>query len=314
MSRLGSALRRLACLAAIALTLAATAGATDGSGTMLMFAAFGDMPYNEDEEARFPDVIAELNREQLAFAVHVGDFKSAISACTDELYLERRRWFGLSHHPFAYVPGDNDWLDCNRALFDGRDPRERLRKLRAIFLEDGEGLGQTPLHAVRQSEVSPRHAYPEHWRWLNRQVLFVTLNVPGPDNNSRDPGEQAQRSAAISAWLGESFRLARTGDLRAVVVFMHASPWASSGAPRRAFRSLLAQLARETRRFGRPVLLIHGDEHQFLVDTPLRDGKGDEPVGNFTRVEVFGSPATNWVRVRVIAENGRIRWEVEPGS
>ena len=278
------------------------------------FAAFGDTPYNEDEEARFPDFIAELNREELAFAIHVGDLKSAASVCSDELYLERRRWFGLSHHPFAFVPGDNDWLDCGRALFDGRDPRERLQKLRAIFFDSGRGLGQKPLKAVRQPDVSPGHAYPEHLRWLDREVLFMTLNVPGPNNNARDAAEHAPRNEAISEWVDDSFRLARTRGLRAVVVFMHASAWNSSGMRRRAFRPLLDQLARETRRFGRPVLLVHGDEHQYRVDHPLLDESHDNPITNFTRVEVFGSPDMNWVRIRIIEEAGRIRWEVKPGS
>ena len=44
------------------------------------FAAVGDTPYSGDEEARFPDLIAAMNREPLAFVVHVGDFKSAISS------------------------------------------------------------------------------------------------------------------------------------------------------------------------------------------------------------------------------------------
>ena len=314
MRKLHATVRRVTRLACLALSLATPAFAADEARIVLTFGAFGDTPYNEEEEARFPDLIAELNREELAFAIHVGDFKSAASVCTDELYLERRRWFGLSHHPFVFLAGDNDWLDCNRALLDGRDPRERLQKLRVIFFDSGKGLGQAPLTAVRQSDVSPNHAYPEHLRWLDRGVLFITLNVPGPNNNSRDAAERDPRSKAISAWLDDSFRIARAGSLRAIVVFMHASAWNSAGKPRRAFRPLLAQLARETRQFGRPVLLVHGDEHQYRVDQPLRNDESNEPISNFTRVEVFGSPDMNWVRIRIIEEAGRIRWEVRPGS
>jgi hypothetical protein len=307
-------LRSLACIGSIAVILAGAASAADRTGLLFSFAAFGDTPYSEEEEARFPDLIGELNREALAFVVHVGDLKGAASACTDELYHERLRWFGLSHHPFAYLPGDNDWFDCARPLFDARDPRERLEKLRAVFFGSGRGLGQAPLDALRQSDLSPRHPFPEHLRWTHRGVLFVTLNVPGPDNNSRDAVERAQRSTAISAWLADSFGLAREEHLRAVVVMMHASPWAPSGKPRRAFESLLAELARETRQFAGPVLLVHGDEHHFRVDQPLRDADRDTPLPNFTRVEVFGSPAMNWVRVRVSEDAGRIRFFVTPGS
>ena len=298
----------------MALALAAMSCAGHGATTLLTFAAFGDMPYNEEEESRFPDFIAELNREESAFVVHVGDIKSAASACTDSLYLERRRWFKLSRSAFAYLPGDNDWLDCRRALFDPRDPAERLQKLRALFFSNGDGMGQAPLGATRQSEISPRHDFPEHFRWQLHGVLFVTLNIPGPNNNSRDAAERVPRSQAVSAWLDDSFRLARERNLLGLVVFVHAAPWTASGALRRAFGSFIAQLGHETRRLAKPVLLIHGDEHQYLVDKPLRDGASNAPVGNFTRVEVFGSPGMNWVRVRVIDDAGRIRWEVTPGS
>ena len=71
------------------------------------FSAFGDTPYSRDEEARFPDFIAEMNREPLAFAVHVGDFKAAWMPCSDELFRQRREWFDLFHHPFLFIPGDS---------------------------------------------------------------------------------------------------------------------------------------------------------------------------------------------------------------
>ena len=89
---------------------------------------------------------------------------------------------------------------------------------------------------------------------------------------------------------------------------------AVSGQPRRGFERLLGQLAHETRRFGGTVLLVHGDEHRFLVDRPLRDPQDGNPLDNFTRVEVFGSPAMNWVRVRVTQKSGRVSWEITPGS
>src|SRR5689334_16087747 len=119
-------LRSAACFLAGAwiLLCAATAFAAD-----FTFAAFGDAPYSRDEESRFVEVIAEMNREPLEFAVHVGDFKNGRSACTDELFEQRREWFALSRHPLIYVPGDNEWTDCWRALGDARSPLERLRKL-----------------------------------------------------------------------------------------------------------------------------------------------------------------------------------------
>ncbi|MBM3357771.1 MAG: hypothetical protein FJY54_08590 [Betaproteobacteria bacterium] len=317
MGRLARASLRLlgAAAATLALCGAMPQGAGEGGKTLVTFAALGDTPYTREEEARFPDLIAELNREELAFVVHVGDFKSALSACTDELFLERRAWFGLSHHAFVYVPGDNEWTDCARPVGAAYDPLERLRKLRELFFAGSASLGQRPIALERQSAVSRRiHDYPEHARWEHRGVVFVTLNAPGPTNNVRAQAEHSQRSAAIRNWLTGSFRLARERQARAVVVVMHANPWGRSGEPRRGFPELLERLAAEVRGFGGEVLLVHGDTHRYRVDQPLRDPATGAAPPNFSRVEVFGSPEMNWVRVRVSEEDGRVRFEVTPGS
>jgi len=291
--------------AAVALCAALSADADD-----FTFAAFGDTPYTQDEEARFPDLIAEMNREPLAFVVHVGDFKSARARCSDELYLQRREWFGFSRHPFVFVPGDNEWTDCRRFLAGGYDPLERLRKLRELFFKSGESLGQRRIDLARQSQD-----YPEHARWRHGDALFVTLNVPGSYNNAHlMPEEFRIRSAAVSSWLEQSFAFARANGLRAVVTLMQANPWASPTNRYFGFRELLSTMAKETLGFDGEVLLVHGDTHRFRVDSPLHDPATGAPFANFTRVEVFGSPSMNWVRIHVIEDAGRVRFEVTPGS
>jgi len=83
---------------------------------------------------------------------------------------------------------------------------------------------------------------------------------------------------------------------------------------RRAFEPLLKQLAHESRRYGSPVLLVHGDERRYRVDQPLRDPASRTLIGNFNRVEVFGGPAMNWVRMRVSEDARRVRFFVTPGG
>jgi hypothetical protein len=175
------------------------------------FGALGDTPYSTDEESRFIGLMTELNREALTFVVHVGDFKSAIASCSDELFLQRRAWFELSHHPFVVVPGDNEWTDCRRTFGGGYDPLERMRKLREVFFAGDASLGQKPMALVRQPAATRgAQEYPEHARWVHESVLFLTLNAPGPDNNSRAyPEESARRSAAMRDWLIGGFQLAR---------------------------------------------------------------------------------------------------------
>jgi hypothetical protein len=146
-------------------------------------------------------------------------------------------------------------------------------------------------------------------------VLFVTLNVPGNANNARMmPDEFRIRSFAVARWLAQSFNLARGDRLRAVVLFMQANPWAAPAGRYFGYRELLAALAKETLGFDGEVLLVHGDTHRYRVDSPLRDPATGAAIANFTRVEVFGSPGMNWVRIRVTDTAGRISFEVTPGN
>jgi hypothetical protein len=65
------------------------------------------------------------------------------------------------------------------------------------------------------------------------------------------------------------------------------------------FDELLAAMEKETLAFGKPVVYVHGDTHNFRVDKPLVGAKSGRIVENFTRVETFGFPDTHWVRAIV---------------
>jgi hypothetical protein len=287
---------------------AALAG--DLAAAEFTFGALGDTPYTWFEETHFPGLLEGMSREDLAFVVHVGDFKSARAPCSDELFRQRREWLDLVRHPLIFVPGDNEWADCHILPAGGYEPLERLAKLRELFFRDEESLG---LRRIRLARQLPD--YPEHARWRHGEVLFVTLNVPGNANNARHmPEEFRSRSAALAWWLEQSFSLARASRLPAVVLFMQANPWAAPTARYFGYRELLATLAKEALGFDGEVLLVHGDTHRFRVDSPLLDPATGAPVENFTRVEVFGSPGMNWVRVRVIDGAARIGFEVTPGN
>jgi hypothetical protein len=47
------------------------------------------------------------------------------------------------------------------------------------------------------------------------------------------------------------------------------------------------------------MLLIHGDGHRYRIDQPLRDRATGRQLETFTRVEVFGAPEVDWVRIDV---------------
>jgi hypothetical protein len=271
------------------------------------FAALGDVPYNREEEPQFVTMMAEMNHQRLAFALHVGDFKDSRSACSDEVFKQRREWFDLAHHAFFYTPGDNEWTDCGKTAWDRREPLDRLEKLRELFFFRDTSLGQRPLTVESQRAKG----YPENMRWTVEHVLFATVNVPGPDNNRKQMADESRRrTSALLQWMRDAFRIAKERKLPALVLATQADLWTGN----RAFGEILATLAEEAQRYSGEVLVIHGDTHWFRFDRPLVDPRSQRPVENVSRLEVYGSPFVNWIQVTVNTERPRARFSVIPGS
>ncbi|MET0219009.1 MAG: hypothetical protein ABW205_13920 [Burkholderiales bacterium] len=280
------------------------------------FAVIGDTPYYPHEEVYLKGLLKSLAREPLEFVVHVGDIKSGSSRCDDALYASRRELFASSPRPFVLVPGDNDWSDCDRSAGGGYDPVERLAVLRRVFFQGGFSLGMQVMQVERQS-ADPAHAdYAEHARWTVGTVVFLTLNIIG-GTNRYGSGEAAAREArertrAVSAWLRAGFERARDLEAPGIVIFFHGDPHleiAPGNPRRRGYEAFLTEVATEARRFGKPVLLIHGDRHLYKTDQPWKEGALALP--NVTRVSTFGSPYVNWVRVRVDS-SGKDLFRIEP--
>ncbi len=283
------------------------------------FAIIGDAPYNSREETLFEQMLAEINQENVAFVVHVGDIKDGSSPCSDELYEARKRMFQASRYPFILVPGDNDWTDCHRRGAGRYDPLERLVKLRQVFYADERSLGQNTLELERQSDApgteSRFREYRENVRWTADGVLFVGLNVPGSNNNfgrtAQMDAEHAQRGAANTAWLKQAFELAHSKDCAAVFVFIQANPDFDLSYLRRVNRAdgyaaLKRELLAHALAFGKPVVLVHGDTHRFRIDHPLYDPATLGRVEQFTRVESFGSPFVDWIKVTIDPGNPKL--------
>ncbi|HZQ15733.1 MAG TPA: hypothetical protein VFA82_03070 [Gaiellaceae bacterium] len=155
----------------------------------------------------------------------------------------------------------------------------------------------------------------ENRRWTFHKVTFVTLNVQGTCNNlcssgsgapdaGGDPTEYAARNAADIRWLHDSFAEAKADGSAGIMIVWQADPGFDTsgyqGAPKRdpqtlaetdgnpdGFHDVLTELRNDTIDFGKPVVLVHGDSHYFMVDKPLVDSQG-RMLENFTRVETFG--------------------------
>jgi Calcineurin-like phosphoesterase len=269
------------------------------------FALIGDMPYGAEGDAKFPNVIADINADnKLSFVVHDGDFKNGSSLCSDAVFFNRLDLFNQFQQPFIFVPGDNEWTDCHRANNGAYEPTERLAFLRALFFPTNDSLGRTHLTLERQSDGSPFQIYRENVRWTVHNVLFVGLHVVGSNNNLGQPPasstpEYVARNAANLAWLRESFAIASLGH-KAVMVIIQADPgFELAPAQRTGFNDFLAARQTETIAYGRPVVLVHGDSHYFRIDKPMIGTESGRRVENFTRVETFGELDNHWLHVTV---------------
>jgi hypothetical protein len=282
----------------------------------LTFGLFGDTPYSQWERENLPDLIAEMDRENLAFVVHDGDIKNGRSVCSDEVLKDILGVFRKSATPLIYVPGDNEWTDCHRGNNGGYDPLERLGKLRDWYFTDDKALGQRPLKLERQSADPAFAMYRENVRWEAGGALFVGMNVPGSDNNfsgtkrgSGPVAEFVERGAANRSWLAQAFAKARNGKLAGILVVIQANPdfeATNAGKTNSGYRDFLNQLREETQAYAGQVVLVHGDTHSHQIDRPMKDPMTKATVTNFTRVETIGSPFFGWVLGTVDAADPQV--------
>jgi len=291
-------IRVLSGLLAAVVLLAAPAASTQTllGDDAFAFIAIGDVPYHPGSarDALYRRLIDTVNAARPDFIIHVGDFKSGSSLCTDERFATERDRMNSFDGAVIYTPGDNDWTDCHRANNGGYQPSERLAKLRSMFFADNRSLGRQPIDLLRQPSVDTGSPTPENAFWKHRGIMFATVHVVGDDNNSDKRSEFAGRDAANTAWISRTFAQATAERSPALVLALHADMFVSRGR-RAGFRATLAAIQDGARAFGGPVLLIHGDSHRLIVDQALMDLAPD--LDNVTRLQVFGDAEVHAVRI-----------------
>jgi hypothetical protein len=297
----------VAALTAIVILTAGPPPVSANPAGAFAFAALGDAPYDPLESRRYPLMLEDIDRHDLAFSIHVGDI--FWRPCSEDRYRRSLNWFNGLARPLVYVPGDNEWADCWTRQEGGFDPLDRLTVLRRVmYPRPGLSLGRRPMPLETQSDAPAFAAFVEHARWRYDDLVFATLHVVGSNNASlpfatrsaADDDEVRARLTAALAWLRETFARATQSQARAVVIAFHADIGLDgTTADREPYRPLIEAIEDEAVAFGQPVLLIHGDSHRFITDTPLRSRAAGRTIGNVTRLEVPGSPDVGWVRVVV---------------
>lgn len=290
-------------------TLAASAG-TSGAGrhetakghSSYEIALIGDMPYGDSGRVQYPRLIDEINADpNIRFTVFDGDIKNGSERCDQWQYDLAVKNFGSFRRPVVYVPGDNEWTDCDRASNGSYDPNERLALVRRTFFATPNSLGRRTLGLTRQSA-----AYPENVRWQYGPVTYLGLNIPGSDNNAPqfdangkqvdgDQAEYTARNAANLDWLDKGFAAAKAARSKAILIDIQADMWTEPAAH---FADTKRKLAQLTIGFPGQVLLVNGDSHFLKIDKPLADAKS-QTIENFTRLQTFGSDQNHWVSAEI---------------
>jgi hypothetical protein len=171
------------------------------------FAAMGDTTYYLADEDKLMNLIENvINKEDLAFVVHVGDQQGdplgaapgASSsppnsiALIESQFLPKRDLLWKIKHPFIITPGDNDWSDTIHPLAGpvpgtppfppNPDPIATLESFREVYYRQGTNV-KFPFKVVSQSQEQPAFSdFIENKRWVYRGIVFVTIHTVGANN------------------------------------------------------------------------------------------------------------------------------------
>ena len=285
------------------------------SASEVTFIALGDLPYGKDDSAgfRYRQLIATINQSRHEFSIHVGDIKSGSSVCSDEELLRQREHFNLYERPVIYTPGDNEWTDCHRKSNGGYDPLERLARLRSVFFSSLSSMGKRSMQVATQPQEQPQFSqFVENRRWQKNSILFLTVHIVGSNNNfeSRDPKAVAEffdRDRANIGWINAAFDLAERENLEAIVIAFQADVLESASRfsqfpSHSGFKASVGDtIIPRSRKFGRPVLLISGDSHEFKFGQPFTIQ--GEAVSNLYQLVVPGNQDVRAVQVTIDARS-----------
>lgn len=321
----------------ISLLIAFSLASANAFPNSFSFGLWGDMPYNKaGDSTKLPAVLKSINSEKIDFSIFVGDIKDGSSKCADDVYTNAIQMFNSMIKPVVYIPGDNEWTDCHRTNNGGYDSQERLAHIRKVMFTKSSSFGPNSIEL--ESPSGANSLYIENKRFSKNKVMFVTLNIPGSNNNkildekdcknksARTPlhceqgnAEYLARDTANIAWMQSSFQKAKEQKAIGILLAFQGDPGfdlpetedidESKASNVSGYQAFLNAVIKETENFEGQVLLVHGDTHFFKVDKPLYSPTRILP--NLTRLQTFGSPNLHWVKVSVDEKRASV-FDIEP--
>ena len=187
----------LAALVAAAATAALAVAHNDGPGRndaqhgAYAIGLWGDLPYNDEQKTvGVPNLIADMNRQRLAFTAHDGDLKAGSGPCPDSLYTDAKATFNTLDAPAVFTPGDNDWTDCDRN--PGVNSAERLDFERKVLFSTPFTLGR---HRLRQEVQDAPYVENRRWSLAASPTPRSTCRGRATTSATRRPTQPSTRRA-----------------------------------------------------------------------------------------------------------------------
>lgn len=283
------------------------------------FVVMGDMPCCDKEKpmlalpnGKLASAIKSLN---VPVMVHYGDFMSGAESCTDEIYAKRKaQMYAMNPHRVIYVPGDNEWTDCDRTYLKKRfGELERLEKLRTLFYKDESmNLSQDIPNLVRQKEQI------ENSMWKIDNLLMGTMHIVGTHNGRTNivMGDVNttldavdQRDTNNMQWLDTLFKKAKSAS--GLVVLFHADIYkfkkdvqACTKKNRKkcdSYKNIRNRIEELALAYKKPVLVVHGDTNAYCFNHQNKNipnlwhfnGPGDYKVSDAGQITFHENNITN---------------------
>ncbi len=256
------------------------------------FAVYGDMPYRQNDEVDFFGKLmpALVGGSNIPFVIHVGDIgrpgdgsgNDRFDSCSGSLRKFTLAQWNRLNRPLVFLPGDNDWTDCNpNRVCKGTpncssdlNPLNELKKVRTLF------KSHTSLVQRDEETFDDGHSWSDGIEY-DQHIAYLSLTIVGSDNGYVPPGvanATALNTAASARELATLDRINRIGDwlddtniFKALIVTMHVdlfhgeSDWdlncerRDSSKTRQPYKEICVSLKHLSNFLRLPVLIVHGD-------------------------------------------------------
>ena len=279
-----------------------TINSTDPAFTVHVGDTWGALECSGAEHQRIRDFFAEYEHPVIYTP---GDNEWVDCAKPEIVEIAYRYFSGTGTEEDAAIIADGLSLEggCARKL--SADGFSSLASIRKTFFSDSKSLGTNPIDLTRQADVSEFEDMVENAIWTHEEVVFGTVHVTGSGNNffinnQERALEAIARNKANVEWIKRIFAEATEGDAKAVVIALHAGLFtdrrdgeftglAVRGGVNGPFHWIVLAIRDLGTEFGRPVLVVHGDLHEFEIDRPFMVCAGESAppkYANITRLQV----------------------------